>query len=409
MPAPQADRNESSLPTNPAAGPGLPALDSIYSDQHAWPPFLGLEAAHSAPLTVESLQLFHCRNTYLVRAASTDGAVGTAMANARAPYLASIFNGLVAPFFVGRDARQLESLVNEVYVFRNNYKYQGTPFWNCVAYAEAALFDLLGQVTGRSVSQLIGGPLRTRISVYLSSMRRDTTPQEEVDWVGRRLEETGAQAAKLKIGGRMHHNADAAPKRSEDLILLARENFPAGTTLYVDANGSYDRTHAIGIGRLLEEHGYAFFEEPCPCEQYEETQAVAAALDIDVAGGEQDCNLGHFRAMIRNRTVDVVQPDLMYNGGLIRALRVARMAAAAGLPVTPHSPKHTPELATLLHFAACVPNTGPFMEFPARPVTYDDWYEPAFTLHSGGYLEVPTGPGLGIAYDPSVWTEAERL
>ena len=113
--------------------------------------------------------------------------------------------------------------------------------------------------------------------------------------------------------------------------------------------------------------------------------------------------------MIRSRTVDVVQPDLMYNGGLIRALRVARMAAAAGIPVTPHSPKHNPELATLLHFAAAVPNTGPYLEFPAAPVTYEDWYAPRFTIQDGGTIAVPTGPGLGITYDDTIWKAAEPV
>ena len=105
----------------------------------------------------------------------------------------------------------------------------------------------------------------------------------------------------------------------------------------------------------------------------------------------------------------MVQPDLMYNGGLIRALRVAQMAREGGLRVTPHSPKHNPELATLLHFGAIVEHTGPFLEFPARPVSYEDSYEPHFTIRDGGFIDVPTGPGLGVAYDPAIWDEAERI
>jgi L-alanine-DL-glutamate epimerase-like enolase superfamily enzyme len=236
-------------------------------------------------------------------------------------------------------------------------------------------------------------------------MRRDTTPEAEVAWVGERLAETKARAVKLKIGGRMQHNADSLPGRAEKLIELARQSWGDAVTLYVDANGSYDHRRAIEIGRLLEANNYSWFEEPCPFEQYEETKKVADALDIDVAGGEQDCNLGHFRVMIRERVVDMIQPDLMYNGGLIRALRVAKLAEAAGLRVTPHSPKHNPELATLLHFAAVVRHTGPFLEFPARKVTYDDWYTPKFTIEAGGFIKAPAGPGLGIEYDEAIWQE----
>ena len=284
-----------------------------------------------------------------------------------------------------------------------------TQYWNCVAYVEASVFDLLGKAAGKSVGDLLGGAWRSRIPIYLSSMRRDTTPEAEVAWVGDRLAETKARAVKLKIGGRMRNNADSLPNRTETLIPLARKTWGEDVTLYVDANGSYDYGKGIEIGRLLEAHNYAWLEEPCPFEQYEETQKVADALEIDVAGGEQDCNLGHFRMMIRERVIDMVQPDLMYNGGLIRALRVAQMAEEAGIRITPHSPKHNPELATLIHFASVVKHTGPFLEFPARPVTYDDWYAPHFTIQEGGFIKVPTGPGLGIKYDEGIWQEAELI
>ena len=152
------------------------------------------------------------------------------------------------PAFLGRDARDLEQLVKEVYIFRNNYKYQGTAFWNCVAYAEASIFDLLGQVAGQSVGDLVGGAWRSRLPIYLSSMRRDTTPEEEVAWVGERLAQTQAQAVKMKIGARMQNNADSMPGRTERLIELARTTWGPDVTLYLDANGSYDHTRAIEIG-----------------------------------------------------------------------------------------------------------------------------------------------------------------
>jgi len=374
-------------------------LHSAYSDQHTIPPLFNLQNAVPDPVIVSSIEILELENVHLLRAGGENGVVGLSTCNARVVNLIPMLKNLVIPAFLKRDARDLETLVNEVYIFRNNYKYQGTPFWNCVAYVEAALFDLLGKSAGKSVGELLGGAWHSKIPIYLSSMRRDTTPEEEVEWVSQRLSETGAQAVKLKIGGRMQNNADSIPARTKSLIPLARKSFGDQTTLYVDANGSYDHRMAIRIGRDLENHHYAWLEEPCPFEQYEETKAVADALNIDVAGGEQDCNLGHFRTMIRTRTVDLIQPDLMYNGGLIRALRVARMAEEVGMKVTPHSPKHNPELATLLHFASMTRNTGPFMEFPARPVTHDAWYEPHFHIQAGGTIEVPTGPGLGITYD----------
>ena len=90
---------------------------------------------------------------------------------------------------------------------------------------------------------------------------------------------------------------------------------------------------ATEVGRLLEEHAYDHFEEPCPYWELEQTRQVSEALDIDVTGGEQDCDIPTWRRMIDMRAVDIVQPDICYLGGLSRTLRVCQMAEAASLPV----------------------------------------------------------------------------
>ena len=79
--------------------------------------------------------------------------------------------------------------------------------------------------------------------------------------------------------------------------------------------------------------------------------------------------------MIEHRGVDVVQPDLFYFGGFVRSIRVARMAAAAGMPCTPHMSGGGLGYLYVAHFASCVPNAGPYQEFKGTddslPVTSD--------------------------------------
>ena len=176
---------------------------------------------------------------------------------------------------------------------------------------------------------------------------------------------------------------------------------------YVDANGSYDAAHAIEVGEMLAAHGVGFFEEPCPWQEYEETKRVADALEMVVAGGEQDSSLARFRWMVEQRAVDLVQPDLAYNGGFLRCLRVANMAASEDLQVTPHCPKADPNTAYMLHFAAVVPNLGPHQEFRGEARKKGGWWRaPAFEARDGT-VTVPDGPGLGVEYDPAIWREAE--
>src|ERR1035437_2749974 len=95
--------------------------------------------------------------------------------------------------------------------------------------------------------------------------------------------------------------------------------------------------HGIEIGKRLQEMKYLWFEEPCPWEELSETKKVADALEMKVAFGEQDSSLWLFQWMIENKVMDVVQPDLNYNGGFIRAARVARMARQANMWICPHN------------------------------------------------------------------------
>jgi L-alanine-DL-glutamate epimerase-like enolase superfamily enzyme len=171
-------------------------------------------------------------------------------------------------------------------------------------------------------------------------------------------------------------------------------------TLYADSNSSYDVPKAIEVGRLMEEYGYSFFEEPCQFDHLEETKAVADALRIPVAGGEQEFSEYRFRWAIYNRAVDIVQPDLHYYGGFIRSMRVARMANAAGLLCTPHMSGSGLGYLDVAHFASCLPNPAPFHEFkgdPDIPVS-----SPSSSLRcEKGMIRVPSGPGFGITIDPA--------
>lgn len=367
---------------------------------------LRVEGHIKGAVKIASIEVLRAEKKWFVRSRSTDGAVGLAITNDHMAYLYPLLQTRIIPFFIGKDARQLEGLLEGVHTHASNYKLVGLPFWCAVSFVECSLLDMLGKMAGRPVGELLGGVIRKRVPVYMSSMRRDTSPQQEVDWLARRLEETGARAVKLKIGGRMSRNADAFPGRTDQLIPLARKTFGEKITIYVDANGSYDAARGIEVGKMLEDYNVGFYEEPCPFEEYEQTRRVAEALKIPVAGGEQDTSLVRFEEMIRTGVVDIVQPDVNYNGGLIRAIKVARMAAARKMPITPHSPKSDANEAYMLHFVSCTPNAGPFQEFNGAPAKKETWYGPAMEVKDGA-LTVPEGPGLGIGYDEAVLKKAE--
>jgi L-alanine-DL-glutamate epimerase-like enolase superfamily enzyme len=355
---------------------------------------------------IASIELLRNGGNYLVRSTSADGAVGIAETKQVEDFVAILLRRVV-PVFIGKDARDLESLVDEVYVA--NYKMAGQAFWCPVAYVEQSLLDLLGRVAGKPAGELMGGVIRRSIPVYLSGSVRTTTAEQEVEIYAKAVQATGAKAVKFKIGGRMSRNADAYPGRTERMMALARKILGDGVVIYADANGSYNSAKAIEIGRMLQDLKVAFFEEPCPWEELGETKRVADALDIPVAAGEQDASLWRFQWMIENRVMDIVQPDLNYNGGLIRAARVARMARGANITIVPHNTQTGANGTNILQFASCTPNIGRYMEFPNRgPVKRESWYSPQLQIRNGE-VAVPSGPGLGIEYDPDFVNKARKV
>ena len=127
---------------------------------------------------------------------------------------------------------------------------------------------------------------------------------------------------------------------------------------------------------------------------------MAKALKIPVAFGEQNHSLWQFQWMLENGVMAIAQPDINYNGGLIRAKRVARIAEKLGRTIVPHNTQTSAAAVNILQFASCTRNTGPFMEYPWRaPQPPVNWYAPNFKIVNGA-IPVPTGPGLGVAIDP---------
>jgi L-alanine-DL-glutamate epimerase-like enolase superfamily enzyme len=361
-------------------------------------PVFNLHGFFNAPVRIASIELLRAHGQFFLRTRSADGAEGIVQTKDIADYV-QILAHRVMPHFLGKDARDLEQLIDEVYVADSNYKLAGQEFWCPVAYIEQSLFDLMGKALKKPAGELMGGVLRKEIPVYLSGSGRETSAEAEVDVYVQEVARTGAKAVKFKIGGRMSDNRDASPERTNKLLELAQQKLAGKVTLMADANGSYDAKNAIEIGKRLQEMKYLWFEEPCPWH-------VADALDMKVAFGEQDSSLWLFQWMIDNKVMDVVQPDLNYNGGFIRAAKVARMARKVGMWICPHDTQTGAASVNILQFAATTPNIGPWMEYISRrPPKTESWYAPNFDIKDG-VIPVPTGPGMGLEFDPDFLKDA---
>jgi L-alanine-DL-glutamate epimerase-like enolase superfamily enzyme len=354
----------------------------------------------TTPVIIDTLELLRLDDSFLCRVRSKDGAVGISVANnSQQRSLYPIQVNRLQPFFLGKDARDLETLLEEVYVYQSNYKLQSLALWVPLATIEFAILDMLGRIANKSMGQLVGDIHNPKVAVYRANGERDVSAEAVMENLKKQVVESQAKALKIKIGGRMSH-VEYPAGRSEKLIPMVRKEFGDQMVCYADSNGSYDVAEGIKFGRLLEEYKFAFYEEPVPFDWYEETKAVTDAVNIPVAGGEQEASMHAFRWLIANDGLDIVQADLYYFGGFIRSMKVARMAAAMGKVHTPHISGGLGYLY-MIHFVSAIPNAGPFHEFKGLSDTVPFECKTSSLKTENGVVTVPTGPGSGIEIDPA--------
>lgn len=339
----------------------------------------------------------------IVRVTTRDGREGFGQLSSFEPDIAAtVLHRQVARHVLGRDPAHIDALVDRV--IDGNMKFPWSYVCRALAGVDTAIWDLYGKILDKPVCELVGGKRRA-LRVYGSSMRRDITPQEEGARLARLRDSHGFGAFKVRVGVPTGHDRDAAPGRTEKLIPAVRKAVGDDVQLLADGNSCYTPPRAIEVGRLMEEHRYFWFEEPCPYWELEWTAEVAAALTMNVAGGEQDNDLAQWRRVIRMNVVDILQPDLCYVGGWTRAWRVALMGRKAGKQVVPHS-SHL-SLVTLfsMHFMAAIPNPGPFLEFSIEGDINrtEGLYSPSLVVKDG-QVEIPAGPGWGVRINPQ-WLE----
>jgi L-alanine-DL-glutamate epimerase-like enolase superfamily enzyme len=359
----------------------------------------------TSPIIIESLELLRYRDSYLCRVRSRDGAEGLSVGHSGLNALYPIFRHNLQPFFIGKDARDLDLLLEKVFIYGFNFRYNGISIGIPLATIEFAILDLLGRIANKPIGQLIGEIHHPEVAVYQATEYREKSVEESLDLIKRDVAEYNAKALKIKIGGLMFMttdiNAVGPAGRTEKMIPLIRKTFGDQMALFADANGFYSVEEAIRVGKLLEEYRYGFFEEPVMFDWHEETRQVADALSLPIALGEQEYGLHGFRWLIANDAIQIVQPDNYYFGGMIRSMKVARMAEAFGKRCTPHMSGGGLGYLYMMHFVSALPNAMPHHEFKGLKtnVQFDCKTSPLKVV--AGKIKVPTGPGLGVELDPA--------
>ena len=339
-------------------------------------------------------------NEYIgfVRLTNEDGAQGWGQVSTyNSDITCQILHRQVAPWTLGQKTEDLDDLLD--LVTEREHKFPGSYLRRAMGGFDTAIWDMKGKVTGQPVVKLLGGNPGS-LRAYASSMKRDITPKDEAYRLCKLRDKVGFDAFKVRAGAEVGRNKDEWPGRTEEIIPTISRELGDRVDLLIDANSCYTVDRAIEIGKLLQDNGFSHFEEPCPYWELEQTKAVTDALEIDVTGGEQDCDLPTWRRMIEMGAVNIAQPDILYLGGINRTLRVVDLAKSAGIPITPHCANLSLVTLFTMHLLKAIPNAGKYLEFSIEGADYYPWQQDLFLEDpysvDDGKVTISNKPGWGI-------------
>ncbi|MGI9483749.1 MAG: mandelate racemase/muconate lactonizing enzyme family protein [Hyphomicrobiales bacterium] len=351
---------------------------------------------------ITKLETFCNEFVGFVRLTTEDGAQGWGQVSTyNSDITSQVLHRQVAPWVLGRSTDDLESVLVEI--TEREHKFPGSYVRRAMAGFDTAVWDWRGKKAGKPVTELLGGSAGT-LRAYASSMKRNITPDDEADRMTALRDSNGFDAFKFRVGAECGHDVDEWPGRTEEIVPTMRKVLGPDVSLLVDANSGYSAERAIEVGAILADSGIEHFEEPCPYWFIEETKKVTDALDIDVSGGEQDWDLQHWRRMIDMRAVNIIQPDILYIGGVVRTMKVAAMGAEAGLPCTPHAANLGLVTLFTMHVQRALPNAGKYLEFSIEGPDYYPWQQELYVedpfVITDGKATVTSKSGWGVEISP---------
>jgi L-alanine-DL-glutamate epimerase-like enolase superfamily enzyme len=353
-------------------------------------------------MKLKIIETFTNNDVGFVRVTAEDGTQGWGQVSTYNSDISSqVLHRQVAPWSLGQETTNLDDLLDTV--AEREHKFPGSYLRRAMAGLDTAIWDMRGKKAEKSVTELLGGTPGL-IRAYASSMKRDITPKDEATRLKKLRDTQGFDAFKVRAGAEVGRNQDEWPGRTEEIIPTMRRELGNEVDLLIDANSCYSSDRAIEVGHILQDNGFCHYEEPCPYWELEQTKKVTDALTIDVTGGEQDCDLSTWKRMIEMRAVDIVQPDILYLGGISRTLRVVEMAQTAGLSVTPHCANMSMVTLFTMHLLRAISNAGKYLEFSIEGADYYPWQDGLFTSSpykiEDGQARVTDAPGWGVEINP---------
>ncbi|MCL6729309.1 galactonate dehydratase [Sphingomonas sp. SE220] len=360
-------------------------------------------------LKIARIEVFHVPPRWLFcRVETEDGAVGWGEPSleGHAEAVDGAFEA-IRDRFIGHDARRIEDIWQIAY--RGGFYRGGPVLMSALAGFEQALWDLKGKAVGLPAWEMLGGRVRDRVRAY--AWIGGDRPHEIADAAEVRRNQ-GFSAVKMNATAEL--DWIGTPKIFDEVVKRVEAAQGVGMDVGLDFHGRVHRPMAKQLAKVLEPLGLLFIEEPLLSENPEGLAQIAELVSTPIALGERLFTRWDFKPFFEKGAVDIIQPDLSHAGGILECRKIAAMAEAYDIAVAPHCPLGPLALASCLQLAACTPNVA--IQEMSLGIHYNTGGHdllnftttPEVLTPEGGYLAVPTRPGLGIDIDEAAVRKADK-
>ncbi len=311
----------------------------------------------------------------------------------------AIVDEALSPLLREEDPRAIGRLISKLRGWtRRRLGDQGMAI-QAISGIEIALWDLVGKIQGKSVSQLFGR-FRESVPVYASSTVLEEGPPEMHQELLEPCLRRGVSGVKVRSGLDF--------RRDLETLSGLRALLDQDVQLMLDGGEHYTVRTSLEIAEILAELEIRFFEEPIPQHNREGIARLVAQSPVPIAYGEHLFLTQDFQDSLIHDRADVIQPDVAICGGIAECRKIAALAETFGVTIIPHSAAGPLALAANLHFAASVSNIS-LIEYT---FTFDRLWskmleDPILSPAAlqDGCLPVPNGPGLGVTINEEIWSE----
>ena len=311
----------------------------------------------------------------------------------------------VSDLIEGDDPRLIEMIWNKIF---RSFTYMGSrgATTNIISAIDIALWDIRGKVLGLPISELFGGPVRDGVPIYCHP-QNGSSIEEMVQHV-KAIVETGQKALKLDPF-QPHHEEESngyltgklsaeSENLGADRIAAIREAVGPDIEVMIDCHGRFDAPTAIRLAKALEPYNIWWFEDPVPVESTHALRQVRENVGVPICVGERLHTRWEFVPILENELADFIMPDVTWTGGISEIKKIATMAEAYYVPISPHDASGPINVLAGAHAMASVPNHYRVETSRAKLNAYDEYIDHPLDIR-GDKIYLSDRPGLGIELD----------